>query len=213
MGIITRGNQAAVEHFPVNRRPVVYDMNVRLRRYDKLTHQNSGTTEQASDTTPDPSRYDTESTSGTTRMSHNQSLESVLTNQSTNTAPVLFETPDAEAKLHVVKAEKTPAELIAETLYRESRQALSFMGLKAVATYGIKNFPDRDWRDIGTQMRNLHLAGKAITNANLQRALDGIVVPTRPGERPIREAASIGHLRNNQALKEHFQNRQGELTQ
>jgi hypothetical protein len=69
MGVIRRGDQSLNSFLPVNRRPVVYDLAVELKRGDNLSYQDFDTTTTTSvdttsttDTTSEPLRYDTDDT-------------------------------------------------------------------------------------------------------------------------------------------------------
>lgn len=78
MGVIRRGNQSATEHLPVNRRPVVYDLAVELRRGDNLSYQESGVTRESvqeeSGVTSTTVRGDIHDSLGVTLMADNSSF-------------------------------------------------------------------------------------------------------------------------------------------
>lgn len=86
LGLIVRGNQAAADHFPPNRRPVVYDLQLSLCRGDTLSAQtqespqNEGmdTTEASPQpdlgVTNDAVRGDIDDNLGVTQMSDNTSF-------------------------------------------------------------------------------------------------------------------------------------------
>jgi len=91
MGVIRRGDQAAAEHLPVNRRPVVYDLAVELRRGDNLSYQDSGVTEESvqeeSGVTSTTVRGDTDDSLGVTPMADNSSfITSPLTTKEKETS-------------------------------------------------------------------------------------------------------------------------------
>lgn len=73
LGLIVRGDQELVSHFPANRRPVVYDICMTKTRGDNLTPQDS----DVSLVSPqEEARGDIDDTLGVTQMAHNPSPNS-----------------------------------------------------------------------------------------------------------------------------------------
>lgn len=68
-GLIFRGDQQMVAHFPANHRPVVWTLNVSLNRGDNLTPQNRG--DKLSGATNQDVRGDKPGSSGASPVSHN----------------------------------------------------------------------------------------------------------------------------------------------
>lgn len=66
-GVIRRGDQSIVERFPINRRPVVYDLNMPFRGDNLSPQAGSGVTRRAS-------RGDTAGSSGVTLLAEEPSL-------------------------------------------------------------------------------------------------------------------------------------------
>jgi hypothetical protein len=210
-GIIRRGDQRHVEHIRADRRPVVYDLAVHLRRGDNLTHR-----DDPDDTTPEQPRYDTEAPrydmeniDDTTRMSHNTSLDSSLLNTSIET-PALFEgTVEDDPPKGDVK--DSPPDIIAKVLYEEMRGAMKYMALRQLAQWAIEQWPERDWTDIGRAMRTLHRSPGGITRLSIQRLLDGIIIP---GVRQPQARVPLSEInaRQNDQLRNEIRNQMGELT-
>ena len=128
MGVIRRGDQALGSHLPANRRPVVYDLAVEMRRGDNLSYQDRGDTsvmpEQPSGVTTTTLRGDNHDTSGVTRMADNTSLDSSLNSPvvstSPETAPIEFEPP---AKVAYTKTRTLFTQFFPDVKWMPSLQA------------------------------------------------------------------------------------------
>lgn len=86
MGVIRRGDQKHTDHLPPNRRPVVYDLAVEMRRGDNMSYQDSEVTpsspQEDSGVTSMQPRGDIHDSLGVTPMADNSSLiTSPLTNK------------------------------------------------------------------------------------------------------------------------------------
>lgn len=68
-GLIFRGDQQMVAHFPANHRPIVWTLNVSLTRGDNLTPQNRG--DKLTGATNQDVRGDKPGSSGASPVSHN----------------------------------------------------------------------------------------------------------------------------------------------
>jgi DNA-binding Lrp family transcriptional regulator len=77
-------------------------------------------------------------------------------------------------------AAPAPEQIIAKTLYDETRGALPFMGMRTIAKWAIEAWPDLPWQQIGKSMRDLHENNRGVSKSNLRLVLDGIAVPGRP---------------------------------
>lgn len=119
LGVIVRGDQAAADHLPPNRRPVVYDLQVALRRDDNLTAQTpESPQEQELDTTPaspqdddgvtnDAVRGDIDDTLGVTRMAHNSSfITSPFKSSLVSEVPQQEEATEAPIPIHRPRSRK-----------------------------------------------------------------------------------------------------------
>jgi hypothetical protein len=150
MGVIQRGDQRHVDHLPPNRRPVVYDLNVSLRRGDNLTYQDSGvsqvTDQTSSGVTSVQVRGDNHDTSGVTRMADNSSLiTSPLTNPKEiqdTTSPSPTEPDDFEWMKNLGKIDRDPdaPDWMLPTTAQTSRETLEQAGLNF--TEVIKGYQD-----------------------------------------------------------------------
>lgn len=83
-GLITRGDQEHVAHYPANRRPVVYDLSVRVIRGAKLAPQGSGVPNSTPRGAKSETRGANQGTLGVPLVADNSSSDSSLLNRPKN---------------------------------------------------------------------------------------------------------------------------------